>query len=59
MFANEINKERLRSLTANLQRLGATNAVVCNYDGRQLPKVGGAEAVELGRARLEGYSPGQ
>ena len=25
VFANEINKERLRSLTANLQRMGVTN----------------------------------
>jgi 16S rRNA C967 or C1407 C5-methylase (RsmB/RsmF family) len=28
VFANEINKERLRSLTANLQRMGVTNTGV-------------------------------
>jgi hypothetical protein len=26
LFANEINKERLKSLTANLQRMGVTNS---------------------------------
>lgn len=46
LMANEINKERLKSLTANLQRMGATNAVVCNYDGRELPKVLGERSVD-------------
>jgi len=39
LFANEINPQRLASLVANIQRLGVTNAVVCNYDGRRLPAV--------------------
>ena len=34
LFANEIQPRRLPSLVANIQRLGVTNAVVCNYDGR-------------------------
>jgi 25S rRNA (cytosine2870-C5)-methyltransferase len=39
LFVNEASPTRLRSVTANLTRLGVTCAVVCNYDGRQLPKV--------------------
>jgi ribosomal RNA methyltransferase Nop2 len=39
LFANEIKPQRLASLVANIQRLGVTNAVVCNYDGRRLPAV--------------------
>lgn len=39
LFANEASPTRLRSVTANLTRLGVTCAVVCNYDGRHLPKV--------------------
>ena len=46
VFANEINKDRLRSLTANLQRMGATNAIVCNYDGRELPRVLGERSAD-------------
>lgn len=41
LFANEIQPKRLPSLVANIQRLGVTNAVVCNYDGRKLPPVVG------------------
>jgi 25S rRNA (cytosine2870-C5)-methyltransferase len=46
VLANEINPARLRSLTANLQRMGATNAVVANYDGRELPRVLGERSVD-------------
>lgn len=48
VFANDSNKARIKSLTANIHRLGCRNVVVCNYDGRQFPKVlGGFDRVLL------------
>lgn len=48
VFANDFSKDRLKSLTANITRLGAKNTVVCNYDGREFPKViGGFDRVLL------------
>ncbi|KAI9286140.1 NOL1/NOP2/sun family-domain-containing protein [Umbelopsis sp. AD052] len=48
VFANDFNKDRLKSLSANIHRLGVKNAVVCNYDGREFPKViGGFDRVLL------------
>lgn len=48
IIANDANAERLKSVVGNLHRLGVTNAVVCNYDGRQFPKVmGGFDRVLL------------
>ena len=38
LVANDLKKERLKSLNANLHRLGVTNTVVVNYDGRKIPK---------------------
>ena len=51
IFANEINPQRLKSVTGNLQRLGVTNTVVSSYDGRHLPKTLGAHSVD--RALLD------
>ena len=39
LFANDVKKERLKSLTANIQRLGIQNSVVTNYDGRKYPSI--------------------
>jgi ribosomal RNA methyltransferase Nop2 len=48
VFANDANKERTKSLTANVHRLGCKNVVVCSYDGREFPKVmGGFDRVLL------------
>ncbi|KAG2367500.1 NOL1/NOP2/sun family RNA met [Suillus spraguei] len=48
VFANDANKARTKSLTANVHRLGCKNVVVCSYDGREFPKVmGGFDRVLL------------
>ncbi|KAF9790920.1 NOL1/NOP2/sun family RNA met [Thelephora terrestris] len=48
IFANDANKARTKSLTANIHRLGCKNIVVCSYDGREFPKVlGGFDRVLL------------
>ncbi|XP_068615334.1 28S rRNA (cytosine(4447)-C(5))-methyltransferase [Brachionichthys hirsutus] len=48
IVANDANADRLKSVVGNVHRLGITNTVVCNYDGRQFPKVmGGFDRVLL------------
>ena len=39
LVANDPKKERLKSLYANLHRLGVNNTVVVSYDGRKLPQI--------------------
>ncbi|XP_073703296.1 28S rRNA (cytosine(4447)-C(5))-methyltransferase [Garra rufa] len=48
IVANDASADRLKSVVGNIHRLGVTNAVICNYDGRQFPKVmGGFDRVLL------------
>lgn len=48
IVANDANAERLKSVVGNIHRLGVTNTIICNYDGRQFPKVmGGFDRVLL------------
>ena len=48
VFANDANKDRCKSLIANIHRMGVKNAVVCNHDGRKFPGViGGFDRVLL------------
>lgn len=39
LLANDASKDRLRSLIANIHRMGCQNTAVSNYDGRVFPKV--------------------
>merc|ERR1719412_3325428 len=39
VLANDANKDRCKAVVGNLHRLGITNTVVCNHDGRKLPTV--------------------
>lgn len=36
LVANDANKERLNAVVGNLHRLGITNSIVCNLDGRKI-----------------------
>lgn len=36
LFANDLRKERCKSLVANVHRMGLTNTIVMNMDGRKL-----------------------
>lgn len=39
IMANDVNKDRTKAITGNLHRLGVTNTIVCNYDGRNFAQV--------------------
>lgn len=38
VVANDLKPERLPALKYNILRLGITNCMVTNYDGRKMPK---------------------
>jgi ribosomal RNA methyltransferase Nop2 len=39
LFANEVNKDRAKSLIGNFHRMGVKNSVICSYDGRKFGEV--------------------
>lgn len=39
LFANDPNVERAKAIVGNIHRMGVTNTVVSDYDGRQYPEV--------------------
>merc|ERR1712241_1025901 len=39
LYANDANKDRCKAVIGNSHRLGITNTVVCNYDGRKMPGI--------------------
>lgn len=39
LFANDARPERLQAVVANIHRMGISNTVVCNYDGRVFPTI--------------------
>ena len=41
LVANDVSKERMKGLVANIHRLGVQNTICCNYDAREFPKVMG------------------
>ena len=39
LMANDVNKDRTKAVVGNVHRLGVSNCIVCNYDGRTFSKV--------------------
>ncbi|XP_070149849.1 28S rRNA (cytosine(4447)-C(5))-methyltransferase [Polyergus mexicanus] len=39
LFANDVNKDRLKAVVGNLHRVGVVNSIICNYDGRRFPMI--------------------
>ena len=39
VFANDVNKDRIKALKGNLARMGVSNTIVTNYDGVEFSKI--------------------
>lgn len=39
LFANDVNKNRVKAIVGNFHRLGITNSVICNTDGRKFANI--------------------
>jgi ribosomal RNA methyltransferase Nop2 len=46
IFANQVNKQKINSVYTNVQRLGVTNTIICNYDGVDLSRFIGHNSVD-------------
>lgn len=48
LFVNDVSEDRMKACMANLHRMGVTNAIMTNLDGRQFPHyMGGFDRVLL------------
>ncbi|KAI8892644.1 NOL1/NOP2/sun family-domain-containing protein [Globomyces pollinis-pini] len=48
LFANDVNKDRMKALVGNIHRLGIRNCVISHNDGREFPSViGGFDRILL------------
>jgi ribosomal RNA methyltransferase Nop2 len=41
LYANDVQKDRLKALIGNVHRLGIKNTIISNHDGREFPGVVG------------------
>jgi len=39
LFANDANKDRSKAIVGNVHRMGITNTVISDHDGRNFPTV--------------------
>lgn len=39
LFANDVNKDRIKAIVGNFHRLGIVNSVISCFDGRKYPTV--------------------
>lgn len=41
LFANDVQKDRMKALVGNIHRLGIKNTIISNHDGREFPGISG------------------